>query len=152
VACVHSQRSGDFLEAYADELSLNIQTSTELVSASFDESTSSWTAVVKNEGVESEIHSTHLVMAPGLSGFPYTPEFTGQDGSHPGITLIWVLQRWSSMVRSKYVWCECSTSQHVDAYGTAGIVVMGGNLAQARYFSSLLTLQFQIAHSRLSYE
>lgn len=70
---------GDWLESYADDLSLSIWTSTELVSADFEEKTASWTAQVRRRGQDVTLRPTHLVMALGLSGFPKVPEFRGQD-------------------------------------------------------------------------
>ncbi|MEL6958787.1 MAG: NAD(P)/FAD-dependent oxidoreductase [Pseudomonadota bacterium] len=68
---------GDWLEAYADELGLNIWTDTALTAASHD--SAAWTAEVLRAGVRTTLRPTHLVMALGLSGFPNVPSFDGQD-------------------------------------------------------------------------
>ncbi|MEM8979893.1 MAG: NAD(P)/FAD-dependent oxidoreductase [Pseudomonadota bacterium] len=70
---------GDWLESYASELGLNIQTSTKLVKASYDPGEAKWTAELEKGGSISQVRPTHLVMALGLSGFPHVPEFAGQE-------------------------------------------------------------------------
>ncbi|MEP1206152.1 MAG: NAD(P)/FAD-dependent oxidoreductase [Rhizobiaceae bacterium] len=70
---------GDWLEAYAEELDLNIWTSTELKHARFDEVGKNWTADLIKDGQSLTIKPTHIVMALGLSGFPKVPEFPGRD-------------------------------------------------------------------------
>ncbi|MGI9366163.1 MAG: NAD(P)-binding domain-containing protein, partial [Rhizobiaceae bacterium] len=70
---------GDWLEAYAGELDLDIWTSTELKQARFDETSQTWTAELMKDGQPLTIKPTHVVMALGLSGFPKVPEFKGQD-------------------------------------------------------------------------
>lgn len=70
---------GDWLEAYADELGLNIWTSAELTRARFDEDAGTWSAEVQRDGQTIQLWPTHLVMALGLSGFPNVPAFSGQD-------------------------------------------------------------------------
>lgn len=70
---------GDWLEAYADELNLNVSTSTSLIDAKYDEASAHWTAQIDQNGACKTIRPTHLVMALGLSGFPKVPNFKGQD-------------------------------------------------------------------------
>ena len=69
---------GDWLEDYAEELSLNIWTSSALNSAHYDEARGSWHATICKNGETKTLTPTHLVMALGLSGFPQVPKFDGQ--------------------------------------------------------------------------
>mgnify|MGYP001820334920 CR=1 FL=1 len=70
---------GDWLEAYADALDLDIWTSTELISAQYDEGNKTWTAQLNQGGEPVTLQPSHIVMALGLSGFPNVPAFPGQD-------------------------------------------------------------------------
>ncbi len=72
-------RMGDWLEAYARDLNLNIWTNTEFRNARFDDQTATWTANLMRDGTAVTVTPTHLVMALGLSGFPRLPDFPGQD-------------------------------------------------------------------------
>ena len=69
----------DWLEAYADELDLDIWTGTALTSTRYDDDSKTWTAQLDQDGEPVTLHPTHVVMASGLSGFPKVPEFPGQD-------------------------------------------------------------------------
>ncbi len=70
---------GDWLEGYADDLSLDVWTDTELTSARFDASSQTWTAQLVKDGEPVTLKPVHIVMALGLSGFAKVPEFPGQD-------------------------------------------------------------------------
>lgn len=70
---------GDWLEAYADELNLNIWTGTALTSAQYDEGGKTWAAQLDRDGERVTLRPAHIVMALGLSGFPNVPDFPGQD-------------------------------------------------------------------------
>ena len=70
---------GDWLEAYAADLNLNLSTNTSLVRAQYNQVSDQWTAQIDQNGVRKTIKPTHLVMALGLSGFPKIPSFKGQD-------------------------------------------------------------------------
>ncbi len=70
---------GDWLEAYAEDLDLDIWTNTALTAAQYDEARKTWTAQLVQDGESVTLHPTHIVMALGLSGFPNVPEFPGQD-------------------------------------------------------------------------
>lgn len=70
---------GDWLENYAQSLSLNIRTNCTLAGATYQPDTATWRAQIEHQGKRTEITATHLVMALGLSGFAYTPEFKGQQ-------------------------------------------------------------------------
>ncbi|MEO9469184.1 NAD(P)/FAD-dependent oxidoreductase [Parasphingorhabdus sp.] len=70
---------GDFLEAYAMIMELNIWNSTEFVSAAHDENSGEWDVIVERDGKAIHLHPAHVVMAVGNAGFPRKPNFTGKD-------------------------------------------------------------------------
>ncbi len=70
---------GNWLEDYAEELSLNIWTSTVLIGAHYDEVRGIWHAKICKNGEAQILTPPHLVMALGLSGFPKVPKFDGQE-------------------------------------------------------------------------
>ena len=70
---------GDWLEAYAEDLDLDVWTNTSLTSAKYDSASKSWTAHLNRDGAPVTLHPTHVVMALGLSGFPNVPDFPGRD-------------------------------------------------------------------------
>jgi cation diffusion facilitator CzcD-associated flavoprotein CzcO len=69
---------GDWFEAYGWAMELNFWTSTEFVSGSYDEASSTWNATVRrSDGTERTLHPKHLVFANGLVGEPRIPELPG---------------------------------------------------------------------------
>ncbi|MEO5745757.1 MAG: NAD(P)/FAD-dependent oxidoreductase [Terracoccus sp.] len=86
-------KMGDWLESYTKIMELDYWSSTEATSASYDESTQTWTVHVTREGQEVVLKPTHLVLATGMSGIPSVPTLPGQDvfrgdqhhsSQHPG--------------------------------------------------------------------
>lgn len=69
---------GDWLEHYASELSLNIQTETEFEGAQYDAAAGCWTANLSHRGESQVLRPSHVVMALGISGFPRVPAFEGK--------------------------------------------------------------------------
>ncbi|MFA7554859.1 MAG: NAD(P)/FAD-dependent oxidoreductase [Spongiibacteraceae bacterium] len=69
----------DWLESYARSMETNVWTGTEVVSATFDETTKKWTVKLKtSSGVEREVHCTHVVFSTGVSGsIPKIPVLPG---------------------------------------------------------------------------
>lgn len=68
----------NWFEAYADAMELNVWTSSELASASYDEGR--WTATVRRrDGTEAVLHPRHIVMATGVSGLAQLPDLAGLD-------------------------------------------------------------------------
>lgn len=69
----------DWFEAYAWAMEINFWTSTELARASYDESTATWKAVVRNtrDGTERTLRPRHLIFANGLVGAPHVPQLPG---------------------------------------------------------------------------
>lgn len=71
---------GDWFEAYASLMELNVWTNTSVVSAAYDEHKSIWTVTVrKPDGFERTLHPKHVVFATGHSGEPKVPIFPGQE-------------------------------------------------------------------------
>lgn len=84
---------GDWLEMYTRVMELNYWHSTECQSASYDETSKTWTVKVVREGKEVVLKPTQLVMATGMSGRANIPTMPGQEkykgeiqhsSQHPG--------------------------------------------------------------------
>jgi putative flavoprotein involved in K+ transport len=84
---------GDWLEFYTRVMEVPYWPRTTCLSASFDESTQSWTVEVDRDGERITLHPKHLVLATGMSGKPAVPTLPGQDvfrgdqhhsSAHPG--------------------------------------------------------------------
>ncbi|ODH20516.1 hypothetical protein ACO22_05879 [Paracoccidioides brasiliensis] len=70
----------DWLEAYASLMELNVWTSTDAASSSFDESSKIWTVTVRSEdGSIRTLHPRHIILATGHSGEPQIPSIPGQE-------------------------------------------------------------------------
>jgi len=68
----------DWFEAYAWAMEINFWTSTELLSAVYDEASGTWQARVRRgDGTERILRPRHLVVANGLVGFPRIPDLPG---------------------------------------------------------------------------
>ena len=70
-------KMGDWLEFYAKAMELVTWTSSELINASYDDKTKTWTAIINKAGTEHTVKCSHLIMAVGNAGFARIPEFTG---------------------------------------------------------------------------
>lgn len=71
---------GDWFEAYASIMELNVWVKTGIKSAAYDDSKSQWTAVVtRGDGSERTLHPRHIVWCTGHSGEPKVPKFPGQE-------------------------------------------------------------------------
>ncbi|GAM41498.1 monooxygenase [Talaromyces pinophilus] len=71
---------GDWFEAYASLMELNVWTNTSVVTAAYDDDKSTWTVTVrKPDGFERTLHPKHVVFATGHSGEPKVPTFPGQE-------------------------------------------------------------------------
>lgn len=68
---------GDFLEAYATIMDLNIWNATEFTAASYDGEQKHWHVTVQRDGKTVHLRPTHIVMAVGNAGFPRKPELEG---------------------------------------------------------------------------
>jgi putative flavoprotein involved in K+ transport len=73
-------KMGDWLEAYASIFELDAWTSTECLSASWDERAKRWSATVRRgDGSEVTMTPRHLVFCTGAYGPPRRPSFPGQE-------------------------------------------------------------------------
>lgn len=71
---------GDWFEAYASLMELNVWTNTCVTSADYDDKTSTWTVTVrKPDGFTRTLNPKHVVFATGHSGEPKIPSFPGQE-------------------------------------------------------------------------
>lgn len=71
---------GDWFEAYASIMELNVWTKTSMTSASYDDATSTWTVTVtRGDGSTRTLRPRHLVWCTGHSGEPLVPTFPGQE-------------------------------------------------------------------------
>ncbi|KAF2093069.1 dimethylaniline monooxygenase (N-oxide forming) [Rhizodiscina lignyota] len=72
----------DFFETYVQLLELNVWTSTELVSSSWDDATKQWTVVLERRkadgtGETRTFHPRHVIQATGQAGKKYLPSIDG---------------------------------------------------------------------------
>ena len=83
----------DWLKYYTDLMELNYWAKTTCTNARWDEEGQHWVVTVDRDGEEITLHPTHLIFALGVSGYPRTPQFEGQDlfqgeqhhsSAHPG--------------------------------------------------------------------
>jgi len=70
---------GDWLEMFTWVMELNYWGSTIAQSARYDEDAGEWILSVEREGSEVTLRPKQLVMATGMSGRPYLPQFPGMD-------------------------------------------------------------------------
>ncbi|KAJ9242476.1 hypothetical protein DTO207G8_194 [Paecilomyces variotii] len=70
---------GDWFEAYASLMELNVWTKTTIKSAVYDDAKSEWTVTVVRDGQERTFHPYHVVCCTGHSGEPKIPTFPGQQ-------------------------------------------------------------------------
>ncbi len=84
---------GDWLEMYTRVMELNYWSSSECLSAHFDEATKEWTLVVDRNGERVTLHPKQLILATGMSGIPNQPSYPGAEtfrgvqhhsSKHPG--------------------------------------------------------------------
>lgn len=69
----------DWLEFYASAMELNVWTSTELLSSTYDEESASWTIHVRTVDGERELRPAHLILATGAAGEPNIPDIPGTE-------------------------------------------------------------------------
>ena len=72
-------KMGDWLEAYASIMELDIWNATSCKRAEFDDASKRWTVEVEREGQTITLNPAQLVLATGMSGVPNRPVFEGQD-------------------------------------------------------------------------
>ncbi len=84
---------GDWLEHYTALMELNYWTKSECLGAQWDEAAQEWEVKVNRDGKDVTLRPKHLVIALGVSGYPFIPSFPGADtfrgeqhhsSQHPG--------------------------------------------------------------------
>ena len=99
---------GDWLESYTKIMELNYWSSTECLSASYDERAEEWEVTVKRGGDTIILRPKQLVLATGMSGVPNIPDLPGAD---------------------KFKGVLCHSSKHIggEEYRDKKCVVLGSN-------------------------
>jgi putative flavoprotein involved in K+ transport len=86
-------KMGDWLEAYAKVMELNVWNSTECVGAAWDEAAQEWRVELRRAGDTVILRPKHLILATGNAGKPSIPVFPGAEtfagaqlhsSAHPG--------------------------------------------------------------------
>jgi putative flavoprotein involved in K+ transport len=72
-------KMGDWLEAYASIMELDIWNATRCTHAAFDDATKRWTVEVERDGQTITLQPAQLVLATGMAGVPNRPVLKGQD-------------------------------------------------------------------------
>lgn len=72
-------KMGDWLEAYTRIMELDYWGATQAKRARYDEASGQWQVQVVRDGQEIELRPRQLVIATGMSGAPYVPQFPGAD-------------------------------------------------------------------------
>jgi putative flavoprotein involved in K+ transport len=75
-------RMGDWLEMYVKVMQLDYRSSTQCVSATFEEEETTWEVNLVRNGEPLTLRPKHLVLATGMSGFPSVPQIKGIEGFH----------------------------------------------------------------------
>jgi putative flavoprotein involved in K+ transport len=77
---IPKDKLGDWFEAYASIMELNVWTGVELGDCEFDSAAGVWNATVtRADGTTRILHPKHLIFATGHSGLPVTPSLEGSD-------------------------------------------------------------------------
>ncbi|GAB3300909.1 NAD(P)-binding domain-containing protein [Epidermidibacterium keratini] len=74
---IPKDKLADWLAAYVEAMELRVWTDTALISAEYDDASSSWTATVRKGGSGRTLRPRHIVMATGTSGPEYIPDIPG---------------------------------------------------------------------------
>ena len=69
----------DWFESYASAMELNVWTSAEMTSSSYDEATGRWTLHVTTPDGERELHPRDVILATGAAGEPNVPAIPGRE-------------------------------------------------------------------------
>ncbi|GIJ79935.1 putative flavoprotein involved in K+ transport [Micromonospora phaseoli] len=69
----------DWFESYASAMELNVWTSAEMTSSSFDETSGRWTLRVRTPDGERELHPRDVILATGAAGEPNVPAVPGRE-------------------------------------------------------------------------
>ncbi|EJT98947.1 FAD/NADP-binding domain-containing protein [Dacryopinax primogenitus] len=74
-----ADKLGDWLEAYASHLDLNVWLSSSLSSVTYSPEAKEWTAHIQRSEGTRELKAKHVVYAGGWNGVPYLPEVEGRE-------------------------------------------------------------------------
>ncbi len=75
----------DWFESYASAMELNVWTSAEMTSSSYDEASGRWTLHVRTPDGERELHPRDVILATGAAGEPKVPAVPGRE-QFPGVS------------------------------------------------------------------
>ncbi|MEI9852220.1 MAG: NAD(P)/FAD-dependent oxidoreductase [Sphingomonas sp.] len=73
-------KMGDWIEAYARVMELNLWNETRCTGARYDADAGEWEVTVERQGETLTLRPKHLVLATGLSGTRHIPSIPGADG------------------------------------------------------------------------
>lgn len=76
---------GDWLDAYAEIMELNIWTRTTFVGARWDDAAQEWQVELDRDGKKVTMRPRHMVLAVGNAGRPHMPRFPGADSFNGAI-------------------------------------------------------------------
>ncbi len=78
---IPKDKLANWFESYAEAMELNVWTSTEMVSGSWDEAEKVWTITLRNvvDGSERVVKPRHVIYATGVSAIPIMPNLPGMD-------------------------------------------------------------------------
>ncbi len=102
----------DWLEAYVEEFGLDYWGGSPCLKAVFEEKTSSWRVSTLKDGKPVTLRPKHLVLATGMSGFPYVPEIPGAASFEGTILHSSAFQGGAAWRGKKCVVIGASTSAH----------------------------------------
>ena len=71
---------GDWFEAYASMMELNVWTNTNILCAEYSDDVKHWTVQTeRGDGTKRKLRPKHVVLCTGQAGEPKTPSFPGQS-------------------------------------------------------------------------
>jgi len=78
---IPKDKLANWFEAYAEAMELNVWTSTEMVSGSYDEAEGVWGVMLRNveNGSERTVRPRHVIYATGVSAIPVMPNAPGLE-------------------------------------------------------------------------
>ncbi len=78
---IPKDKLANWFESYADAMELNVWTSTEMATGSYDKANGVWHVTLRNvkDGSERVVKPRHVVYATGVSAIPIMPDLPGMD-------------------------------------------------------------------------
>lgn len=132
------EKYADWLDTYRASLELNVWTSTELTTGSYDDANGTWTVTVRGPWGERELHPKHLVVATGISGVPVEPNVPGRENFTGQVLHTHAYRSGTGMRDKRAVVIGAGTSAHdvmEDLYHSGAQVTMvqrGGTYVMSR--------------------